>query len=165
MVLFFYHLLSSKNIESNINIIIIVILKGTKSTATSLGWLDPRSLVKLFEENHIRAWIDVIEVGSASSSSSGSLFSDITKGMNQVDVVIACFSDEYAMSKNCALEFRFAHVSLKLPIIKAIVGKGNDWRKNEIGFLAGNYPEINFQQENQGLSKYSLIFECILKIC
>lgn len=86
------------------------------------------------------------------------MFSDITKGMNQVDVVIACFSDEYAMSKNCALEFRFAHVSLKLPIVKAIVGKGNDWRKNEIGFLAGNYPEINFQQENPGLFKYSQIF-------
>lgn len=130
--------------------------KGTKASATSLGWLDPRHLVKVFEENQISTWLDVIEVGSNSTSNS-SLFSDITKGMNEADVVIACFSDEYAMSKNCVLEFRFAHVSLKLPIIKAIVGNGNEWRKNEIAFLAGNYAEINFQQENPGLIKKNLL--------
>lgn len=89
----------------------------------------------------------MFEVGSGVN---GGLFSDITKGMNEAYVVVACFSDEYAMSENCVLEFRFAHVSLKLPIIKAIVGNGNEWRKNEISFLAGNYPEVNFQQENPG---------------
>lgn len=115
-----------------------------------MGWLDPRSLLTLFEENGIVAWLDVVEVGREITSSS--LFSDITKGLNEAHVVVACFSDEYASSKNCLLEFKFAHVSLKLPIVKAIVGRGNEWRKNEIAFLAGIYPEVNFQHENQGLN-------------
>ena len=63
--------------------------------------------------------------------------------------MITCFSDDYVLSQNSALEFRFAHISLKLPIFKAIVGTGNEWRKNELAFLAGNYPEYNFQYENQ----------------
>ena len=110
-----------------------------------MGWFDPRALAKLFEENEIRTWLDVTEVGSATNTS---LFSDITKGMNAASVVIACFSDEYALSKNCVLEFRFAHVSLKLPIVKAVVGTGDEWRRNEIAFLAGSYPEVNLQYEN-----------------
>jgi hypothetical protein len=68
--------------------------------------------------------------------------------MNEAKMVVACISDEYAQSENCKLEFRFAHVSLKLPIVKAVVGLGNEWRKHEIAFLGGIYPEINFQHEN-----------------
>lgn len=72
--------------------------------------------------------------------------------------MIACISDEYVNSKNCALEFRFAHCSLKMPIIKAIVGKGNEWKKHEISFLAGNYPEFNLQFENKGFFKFFLLW-------
>ncbi len=63
--------------------------------------------------------------------------------------VIACLSDEYVESSNCSLEFRFSHVSLKLPIIKGIFGIGNEWRKNELAFLSSGYSEVNFQYENK----------------
>ena len=121
--------------------------KGTRPTKTSLGWLDPRRLTQFFLDNGISAWLDTNEMQSAGSTS---LFGEITKGMNLASVIICCFSDEYVKSKNCVLEFRFAHVSLKVPIIKAVVGTGNEWRKNELSFLSGNYQEINFQYENEG---------------
>lgn len=69
--------------------------------------------------------------------------------MNSASVMVACVSDEYTKSENCNLEFRFAHVSLRLPIVKAVVGTGNQWRNHEIGFLGGAYPEVNFQYENE----------------
>ncbi len=111
-----------------------------------LGWVDPRSLKEFFHQHGINAWLDINEMNSSSQS----LFCEITKGMNLANVVICCFSDEYVKSQNCVLEFRFAHISLKLPIIKAIVGTGNDWRNTEISFLSGGYPEVNFQVENHG---------------
>ncbi len=122
------------------------ISKGTKATPTSLGWLDPRLLVEFFEKNGIETWLDISDM----SSSSNGIFGEITKGLNKAKVVIACLSDEYVSSKNCALEFRFAHISLKLPMVKAIVGLGDEWKQNEIAFLAGSYPEVNFQYENKG---------------
>jgi hypothetical protein len=85
-------------------------------------------LITFFKDNGINAWLDVKEV-----TSSGGLFGEITKGMNKASLVLACFSDEYVKSKNCSLEFRFAHISLKIPIVKAIVGTGNEWKKHEIG--------------------------------
>ncbi len=121
--------------------------KGTKSAPSSLGWLDPRNLVSFLKEHNIECWLDIQE---ASSMSAGGLFGEITKGMNRCKVVIACLSDEYVLSKNCSLEFRFAHVSLKIPIVKAIVGTSNEWKTNEIAFLGGIYPETNFQYENPG---------------
>ncbi len=83
-----------------------------------------------------------------SGGGSKSLFNEITKGLNLAKVVVCCFSDEYMRSKNCVLEFRFAHVSLKTPIVKAIVGTGNMWRRKELSFLSGDYPEVNFQVED-----------------
>jgi leucine-rich repeat kinase 2 len=121
------------------------VAKGTKSTATSLGWLDPRSLQEFFKQNGIECWLDVADMSAASSG----VFGEITKGLNKAKMVVACLSDEYVDSKNCALEFRFAHISLKLPIVKAIVGQGDEWKQNEIAFLAGSYPEVNFQFENK----------------
>ncbi len=81
-------------------------------------------------------------------STSNTLFGEITKGLNEASCVVACVSNEYTRSENCKLEFRFAHVSLKLPIVKAVVGSGNDWRSHEIAFLGGGYPEVNLQLEN-----------------
>ncbi len=80
----------------------------------SLGWLDPRDLVNFFKENNISAWIDVHDLKGSN------LFGEITKGLNLAKVVVACISDEYCASQNCALEFRFAHISLKLPIVKGM---------------------------------------------
>ncbi|RNA31785.1 putative serine threonine- kinase pats1 [Brachionus plicatilis] len=118
------------------------IKKGSKGTKKSLGALDPRILVKFFADNGINAWLDVDNLDSTTQ-----MFGEITKGMNLAKVIVACVSDEYVESQNCKLEFRFAHISLKLPIIKAVVGLGNEWRKNEIAFLGSNYPEVNFQYE------------------
>ena len=68
---------------------------------------------EFFEKNGINAWIDVQDMGESTN-----LFGEITEGMNKASVIVSCLSDEYVKSKNCALEFRFAHVSLKIPIIK-----------------------------------------------
>lgn len=120
------------------------IAKGTKPTDLGLGWLDPRSLVEFFKKNNVYAWIDV-----ESMSDSSSLFGEITKGLNKAKVAVVCISDEYVESLNCSLEFKFAHVSLKLPIVKAVVGRGDQWRRNELAFLAGGYTEVNFQHKNK----------------
>lgn len=119
--------------------------KGSKASSNSLGWLDPRHLKEILESHGISVWLDVNE-----SSNSSNLFNEITKGINKARVVIACLSDEYVNSKNCVLEFRFAHCSLKKPIFKALVGTGNNWRTHEISFLGGIYPEVNCQFENSG---------------
>ena len=121
------------------------IRKGTKGTDQSLGWLDPRSLVNFFAENGINAWLDIDNLDSTTQ-----MFGEITKGMNSAKVIVACVSDEYVQSQNCKQEFRFAHISLKIPIVKAIVGLGNEWKKNEIAFLGSTYPEVNFQNESSG---------------
>ena len=121
--------------------------KGTKAQPTSLGWLDPRSLKEVFKQKEIEVWLDIEEL-----STSNGLFGEIVSGMKECKCVVACFSDEYAASKNCLKEFRFASVSLKLPIIKCIVGTSNEWRKHEIGFLSSDYPEVNFQIENQSIN-------------
>ena len=130
------------------------IRKGSKPTKTSLGWADPRDLVAFFKKHGINAWIDISQ-----ASTSPGLFGEITKGMNAASCIVACLSDEYAQSKNCLLEFRFAHCSLKVPIIKAIVGLGNEWKKHEISFLSGSYPEVNFQYENQ--DAYNQLLELV----
>ena len=49
--------------------------KGTKSTPSSLGFLDPRTLIQFFKDNGINAWLDVDNVTSSSC-----LFGEITKG-------------------------------------------------------------------------------------
>ena len=114
------------------------IAKGSLKKENSLGWLDPRSLVEFFKKNKINALIDVEQGDKAPG-----LFGQITKGLNEASVVIACLSDEYCKSDNCRLEFRFAHALLKKLIIKAVVGLSNSWRNDEISFLCGNYSEIN----------------------
>jgi hypothetical protein len=127
--------------------------KGTLANETSLCYFDPRSLVDFFKTNNITAWIDVDEASNAPG-----LFGEITKGLNECKLVVACLSNDYVKSQNCKLEFRFAHCSLKKPIIKAIVGLGDEWRNDEISFLAGNYPEVNFQ--NQQYAESINIFFC-----
>jgi hypothetical protein len=120
---------------------------GSIENNTTLGWLDPRDLQSFFTKNGIDVWLDINEIGSTTTSG---LFGEITKGLTKAKLVIACVSDEYVKSENCSLEFSFAHSSLKLPIIKAVVGTGNKWQKNKIAFMGLNYPEFDFQKENKG---------------
>jgi hypothetical protein len=119
----------------------------SKAQKSAIGWLDPRSLVDFFKENKIDAWIDTREL-----MPSQMIYTELCRAINQAKVVVACVSDEYVASENCQLEFRFAHSSLKMPIIKAIVGTGKEWRKSEISFLSGNFRETDFQNQNQGLN-------------
>jgi hypothetical protein len=133
--------------------------KGTKATKTSLGWLDPRTLDKFFKDNGINSWLDIEEANPSSS-----LFGEITSGINSASVFISCLSDEYIKSRNCELEFRFAHISLKIPIIKAIVGTSNEWRKHELSFLSGIYPEVSFQYENASKILTRLFFFMFITI-
>ena len=133
--------------------------KGTrglrKDGKSTLGWLDPRTLRTFFAERGIECWLDTHEASGVSHTTSNAaaagLFGDIAVGLNKAAVVVACFSDEYVASTNCSLELRFAHVSLRLPIVKCVVGNGNEWRKHDMAFLSANAPEINFQQENPGI--------------
>lgn len=46
------------------------------------------------------------------------------------------------------MEFRFAHVTLGLPIILAIVGTGYLWESTEIGMMSLGYPKVNLQVSN-----------------
>ena len=62
----------------------------------------------------------------------GGLFEDIADGLRQAKVMIACVSLEYAKSRNCQLEFRFAHVTLKIPIVVVVVGTGYRWEMTEV---------------------------------
>ena len=63
------------------------------------------------------------------------LFDDIAEGLLSAKVVVICVSDEYADSSTCRIEFRYAANTLKLPIIMAVVGKGNRWRASEVLLL------------------------------
>ena len=115
---------------------------GMVKKDSALGWMDPRQLKEEMENCGIKCWLDVEQVGL-----SGGLFEDIAEGLRHAKVVVACISEEYAKSRNCQMEFRFASTSLKLPIVIAIVGQGGDWRATEVGMLAMSYPEYNLQFE------------------
>ena len=39
---------------------------------------------------------------------------------------------QYANSKNCKMEFRFAVAKLKIPTILAVVGTGYNWERSEV---------------------------------
>ena len=44
---------------------------------------------------------------------------------------------QYATSPNCQMEFRFAHVALRKPIILAVVGTGFKWESTEVIYIMG----------------------------
>ena len=63
--------------------------------------------------------------------------------MRQVELVVACVSDEYAKSRMCQLEFRFASIVLKLPVVVAVLGTGQEWERTEVGMLSTNLSKVN----------------------
>lgn len=44
--------------------------------------------------------------------------------------MLLCF--QYVESHNCLVEFRFATVTLKIPLVVAVVGTGYDWETTEV---------------------------------
>ncbi|GFO37940.1 leucine-rich repeat serine/threonine-protein kinase 1 [Plakobranchus ocellatus] len=118
------------------------VAKGSKSTEGAVGYGDPRDIKDFLEKNGIKCWIDVERVGIHG------LFEDIGEGLINSRIVVVCISDQYAASDNCAMEFRYAANSLKLPIVLAVVGTGNKWRASELGIMSLNYPLVSFQEKS-----------------
>lgn len=124
------------------------VAKGTPlKSQDSLGWGDPRALKTYLEKEGFSVWIDYEQVGGKKN-----LFEDIVEGIRNASLVIACISNEYAMSENCMKEFRFAS-NLKVPILICTFGSANrksEWKNTELGIISClNNKEINFQLENQ----------------
>ncbi|CAF1552784.1 unnamed protein product, partial [Didymodactylos carnosus] len=95
--------------------------KGTKSTSTSLGWGDPRTLKDFLEQRDLSVWMDITRLGKSG------VLHDIVQGLKKTKVVIACVSDEYTDSDTCKNEFLFAKNTLRLPVILAVFGLGDKW--------------------------------------
>lgn len=49
--------------------------------------------------------------------------------------MIAFVSDDYTSSNNSMTELNFAALTLHIPIIFAIVGQGDNWKKSEVSLL------------------------------
>ncbi|XP_078679687.1 uncharacterized protein LOC144915298 isoform X2 [Branchiostoma floridae x Branchiostoma belcheri] len=107
--------------------------------AGAVGRVDPRQLKSHLEQKDVKCWMDIERVGK------GGLFEDIAEGLRHAKMVVACVSDEYVRSKNCQMEFRFAAVTLRLPIVLAVVGTGYQWESTECGMLSLGFNKINFQ--------------------
>ncbi|XP_060565876.1 uncharacterized protein LOC132724909 isoform X2 [Ruditapes philippinarum] len=116
---------------------------GTREVPGALGYGDPRELKSFIEEHGVRCWIDVERVGM------NGLFDDIAEGLLSAKVVVVCVSDEYASSSTCQIEFRYAANTLRLPIIMAVVGTGDNWRATEVGLTSVYYPIVNFQEKTK----------------
>ncbi|CAD5126323.1 unnamed protein product [Dimorphilus gyrociliatus] len=102
--------------------------KGTKFNEKAIGKTDLRLLKDRLEEAGIKCWMDIEQVNRAG------LFQDIAQGLKKSKNMVACVSDEYVASRNCQMEFRFAAITLRLPIILAIAGTGRKWFQSEIGY-------------------------------
>jgi hypothetical protein len=68
--------------------------------------------------------------------------------LKHTKVVVACVSNEYAASEACLKEFLFAKNNLRLPILLAVFGTGDQWRQTEVGMCGLSCPQVNFQLEN-----------------
>ncbi|KAK3098103.1 hypothetical protein FSP39_016142 [Pinctada imbricata] len=119
--------------------------KGTKYREGALGDADPRELKEFIEEEgKLRCWIDIERVGMTG------LFEEIVKGLLQARIVVACISKEYTESQSCQKEFLYALNALKLPVVCAIVGTGDDWKYTSVGMMAFNLPQVSFQMKSEG---------------
>ncbi|XP_064625808.1 uncharacterized protein LOC135486696 [Lineus longissimus] len=108
----------------------------------AMGFGDPREIKEFLEKNGVTCWIDIEKTGV------DGLFEEIAQGLKQCKVMVACISNEYALSSNCQMEFRFAAVTLKMPIVLAVVGTGYAWESTEIGLLSLGHDKSNFQINN-----------------
>lgn len=59
------------------------------------------------------------------------------------------FAAQYVKSKNCQLEFRFATITLKIPVVLAVVGTGFEWEKSEVNkYKDKNGSTISFERQD-----------------
>ncbi|XP_013415785.1 uncharacterized protein LOC106177527 isoform X2 [Lingula anatina] len=113
---------------------------GTRQVEGATGYGDPREYKDFLESHGIKCWLDIEQTGA------NGLFEDIAVGLQNAKLVVACISDQYALSANCNMEFRFAKTALNLPIVIVAVGSGLNWRQSEVGMLSINYPVIAHDQ-------------------
>ncbi|XP_035826698.1 uncharacterized protein LOC101848126 [Aplysia californica] len=120
---------------------------GSATVEGALGWGDPRKIKEFLQSHGVNCWLDVEQMGQEG------FFEDLADGLRKAKVMVAFVSDEYAKSKNCRMEFRFAVSTLRIPIVLAVVGTGYEWERSEIGLLTVGHsqscPKVNFQYENE----------------
>ncbi|XP_021344441.1 uncharacterized protein LOC110444385, partial [Mizuhopecten yessoensis] len=114
---------------------------GSNKKEEALGYGDPREIKAFLEKKGVPCWLDIEQMNV-----NDQLFHRLAKGLSESRIMVACVSDEYALSENCCKEIRFA-VQLKLPIVVAVVGTGNAWKQSEVGFHANSFPTVDFQQQ------------------
>lgn len=81
------------------------------------------------------------------------------QGLKNTKVVVACVSKEYTQSEICRNEFLFAKNTLRLPVVLAIFGNGDEWRMTEVGMCGLTCSQVNFQFENP--TAFEDIYNCI----
>ncbi|XP_069137453.1 uncharacterized protein [Argopecten irradians] len=128
---------------------------GTKALPGSVGKSDPREFKTFLESRGIGCWLDIEQVNV-----NDQLFARIAKGLCESRVMVACVSDEYANSRNCIREIKFA-IQINLPIIIAVVGTGVRWLKTEVGLLTTDFPKVNFQH-NPDKETLQTLYQLIL---
>ncbi|KAL8604081.1 hypothetical protein ACOMHN_024906 [Nucella lapillus] len=120
--------------------------KGTLCPPSALGWGDPRDIKQFLEKHGVSCWMDTEQI------TSGGLFKNITQGMRQAQVLVACVSDQYIKSENCMMELRFGVLTLNLPLVICVVGTGREWKMSEVGILMhrSQASKVYFQSKSEG---------------
>ncbi|KAK7478154.1 hypothetical protein BaRGS_00030601 [Batillaria attramentaria] len=103
---------------------------GSASNPKAQGWGDPRKIKQFLQDRKVPCWLDIEQMGQEG------FFEDIAEGLRKAKVMVACVSDEYAESKNCVMEYRFAMATLRIPVILAVVGTGYQWERSPVGMMA-----------------------------
>ena len=130
---------------------------------------DPRLIKRELEKRLGHpVWIDTERM--AGSGTQQSIFEQIAASLANAKVIVACVSQEYADSQNCRMEFQFAALSLKKPIVALLVGDQEaEWRQTSIGMVVSDLDTIvDFQQIKSSwvISQQSIKFdEKIKKVC
>ncbi|XP_012936376.2 uncharacterized protein LOC106011403 [Aplysia californica] len=119
--------------------------RGTNCPPEALGWGDPREIKEKLEERGLTCWLDFDQPAAGKG-----LFKNITEGIRNSKVMVACVSDEYVKSDNCMMELRFGVLNMGLPTVICVVGTGKEWEYSEVGILMhrAKAAKVFFQEEN-----------------
>eukprot|EP00960_Hanusia_phi_P006135 177040-Hanusia_phi.AAC.1 len=118
----------------------------------------PRTIKKAVEAagaggGHLRGWLDIEQLGNRPNES---IFEGIRRGVMESDVVVLCLSDEYSLSKNCAMECRFSILNRRNVVI-ALVGTEENinvpaaWKSSETGLLTSHLWSTDADDKEQSL--------------
>ncbi|XP_062577173.1 uncharacterized protein LOC134239045 [Saccostrea cucullata] len=103
--------------------------QGTQARQGALGYGDPRKIKEFLEKKGLSCWLDIEQMGKYG------LYQEIAIGLQNCKVIVACVSDEYVESDACMMELRFAVCNMNLPLIVAVVGTGDKWKRSEVSLL------------------------------